>query len=147
MPNRSISISLDERLLTQPDALQIAYADLAKVEGGDLNAAGEDAITMAERGRLYQGPRNRSFGDSKARPVLVNAPDAATRLSRRWVVLLLITEQRLGSNPLAYMLGPSPTNGLPQASLNSGRSIGSPHQCPPCPWLSPSPPLPLPPVP
>ena len=29
------------------DALQIAYADLAKLEGGDLNAAGEDAITMA----------------------------------------------------------------------------------------------------
>ena len=71
MPNRSISISLDERLLTQldaqgpnrsalvsealtqwlaqrgVDALHIAYADLAKVDGGDLNAAGEDAITMA----------------------------------------------------------------------------------------------------
>ena len=71
MPNRSISISLDERLLTQLDAqgpsrsalvsealtqwlpqrrvdsLHIAYADLAKLEGGDLNAAGEDAITMA----------------------------------------------------------------------------------------------------
>ena len=29
------------------DALQSAYADLAKLEGGDLNAAGEDAITMA----------------------------------------------------------------------------------------------------
>ena len=71
MPNRSISISLDERLLTQldaqgpnrsalvsealtqwltqrsVDALNVAYADLAKLEGGDLNAAGEDAITMA----------------------------------------------------------------------------------------------------
>ena len=71
MPNRSISISLDERLLTQldaqgpnrsalvsealtqwltqrrVDALHIAYADLAKLEGGDLNAAGEAAITMA----------------------------------------------------------------------------------------------------
>lgn len=71
MPNRSISISLDERLLTQldaqgpnrsalvsealtqwltqrsVDALHIAYADLAKVDGSDLNAAGEDAITMA----------------------------------------------------------------------------------------------------
>ena len=71
MPYRSISISLDERLLTQldaqgpnrsalvsealtqwltqrrVDALNIAYADLAKLEGGDLNAAGEDAITMA----------------------------------------------------------------------------------------------------
>jgi hypothetical protein len=29
------------------DSLHIAYADLAKLEGGDLNAAGEDAITMA----------------------------------------------------------------------------------------------------
>jgi hypothetical protein len=71
MPNRSISISLDELLLTQldaqgpnrsalvsealtqwltqrrVDALHIAYADLAKLEGGDLNAACEDAITMA----------------------------------------------------------------------------------------------------
>ena len=27
------------------------------------------------------------------------------------------------------------------------QSIGSPHQRPPCPWLSPSPPLPLPPAP
>jgi hypothetical protein len=71
MPNRSISISLDERLLTQldaqgpnrsalvsealtqwltqrsVDALHIAYADLAKLDSGDLNAAGEDAVTMA----------------------------------------------------------------------------------------------------
>lgn len=31
---------------------------------------------MAERGRLYLWPRNRSFGDSKARPVLVIAPDS-----------------------------------------------------------------------
>ena len=71
MPNRSIRISLDERLLTQldaqgpnrsalvsealtqwltqrrVDALHIAYADLAKLEGSDLNTAGEDAIAMA----------------------------------------------------------------------------------------------------
>ena len=40
---------------------------------------------MAERGRLYLWPRNRSFGDSKARPVVVIAPDAATRHGRRWV--------------------------------------------------------------
>ena len=72
---------------------------------------------MAERGRLYLWPRNRSLGDSKARPVLVIAPDVATRHSRRWVVLPLSTEQRLGSNPLAYMLEPSPTNGLRQASF------------------------------
>jgi len=42
---------------------------------------------MAERGRLYLWPRNRSFGDSKARPVVVISPDAATRHGRRWVVL------------------------------------------------------------
>ena len=29
------------------DALHIAYADLAKLDSGDLNAAGEDAVTMA----------------------------------------------------------------------------------------------------
>jgi len=70
MPNRSISISLYEGLLAQLDAqgpnrsalvsealsqwltqrrinaLQNAYADLAKLEGGDLGAAGDDAITM-----------------------------------------------------------------------------------------------------
>ena len=47
MSNRSISISLDERLLGQIDALHNAYADLAKLNGGDLDAAGDDAITMA----------------------------------------------------------------------------------------------------
>ena len=47
MSNRSISISLDERLLAQLDALHNAYADLARLEGGDLDAAGDDAITMA----------------------------------------------------------------------------------------------------
>ena len=39
-------------------------------------------LQMAERGRLYLWPRNRSFGDSKARPVVVIAPDAATRHGR-----------------------------------------------------------------
>lgn len=42
---------------------------------------------MAERGPLYLWPRNRSFGDSKPRPIVVIAPDAATSQSRRWVVL------------------------------------------------------------
>ena len=47
MSNRSISISLDERLLAQRDRLHNAYADLAKLKGGDLDPAGDDAITMA----------------------------------------------------------------------------------------------------
>ena len=47
MSNRSISISLDERLLAQLDALHNAYADLARLEGGDLDAASDDGITMA----------------------------------------------------------------------------------------------------
>ena len=72
---------------------------------------------MAERCRLYLLPCNRSFGECKARPVLVIAPVVATRHSRSWVVLPLSTEQRLGGNPLAHMLEPSPTNGLRQASF------------------------------
>ena len=47
MSNQSISISLDERLLGQLDALHNAYADLAKLNGGDVDAAGDDAIKMA----------------------------------------------------------------------------------------------------
>ena len=47
MTNQSISISLDERLLGQLNALHNAYADLAKLNGGDLDAAGDDAIKMA----------------------------------------------------------------------------------------------------
>ena len=47
MSNRSISISLDERLLAQLDALHNAYADLAKLNGGDVDAAGDDASKMA----------------------------------------------------------------------------------------------------
>jgi mRNA-degrading endonuclease toxin of MazEF toxin-antitoxin module len=74
-------------------------------------------LQMAERGRLYLWPRNRSFGDSKARPVVVIAPDAATRHGRRWVVLPLTTEAQLASNPLAYPLAASATNGLRQPSF------------------------------
>ena len=69
---------------------------------------------MAERGRLYLWPRNRSFGDSKARPVVVIAPDAATRHGRRWVVLPISTEAGLAGNPLAFPLTPSQANGLQQ---------------------------------
>lgn len=71
---------------------------------------------MAERGRLYLWPRNRSFGDSKPRPVLVIAPDAATGRSPRWVVLPLSSDPRLEGNPLALALDPSPANGLRQRS-------------------------------
>ena len=47
MSNRSISISLDERLLTQRDALRNAYTDLARLKGGALDAGGDDAVMMA----------------------------------------------------------------------------------------------------
>ena len=72
---------------------------------------------MAERGRLYRWPRNRSFGDSKPRPVLVIAPDAATRHGRRWVVLPLSTESGLAASPLAYRLDPTQANGLEDTSF------------------------------
>ena len=45
--DRSISISLDERLLAQRDGLQNAYVDLARLNGGDVDGAGDDAIKMA----------------------------------------------------------------------------------------------------
>ena len=72
---------------------------------------------MAERGRLYRWPRNRSFGDSKPRPVLVIAPDAATRHGRCWVVLPLSTEPGLTGSPLAYRLDPTQANGLEDTSF------------------------------
>lgn len=72
LANRSISVSLDERLLAELDAqganrsalvsealelwlarrrveaLNQAYADLARLERGDLAAAGDAAASMAE---------------------------------------------------------------------------------------------------
>lgn len=72
---------------------------------------------MAERGRLYLWPRNRSFGDSRPRAVVVIAPDGATRRGRRWVVLPLSTETELAANPLAFPLAPTPINGLRQPSF------------------------------
>ena len=71
---------------------------------------------MAERGRVYLWPRNRSFGDGKPRPVVVIAPDAATAHGRRWLVLPLSTTAALANNPLAYALAPSAANGLSQMS-------------------------------
>ena len=50
---------------------------------------------QSERGRIYRWPRNRAFGDSKPRPVLVISPDAATRRSQRWVVVPLSSDPRL----------------------------------------------------
>lgn len=75
------------------------------------------AMAMAERGTLYRWPRHRAFGDSKPRPVLVIAPDAATRHGRRWVVLPLSSEPGLSANPLAYRLDPDAANGLEAASF------------------------------
>jgi mRNA-degrading endonuclease toxin of MazEF toxin-antitoxin module len=71
---------------------------------------------VAERGRLYIWPRNSDFGDCKPRPVVVIAPDAATRHGRRWVVLPLSSEPALATNPLAHPLEASAATGLRQAS-------------------------------
>ena len=49
--------------------------------------------------------------------MVVIAPDVATRHGRRWVVLPLSSEADLASNPLAYPLAASATNGLRQASF------------------------------
>ena len=69
-----------------------------------------------QRGRLYTWPRNRAFGDSKARPVLVIAPDAATRTSDRWVVVPISTDPRLDGQPLAVPLAKGNSTGLKQPS-------------------------------
>jgi hypothetical protein len=37
----------DERLLAQLETLHNAYTNLARLNGGDLDIAGDDAITMA----------------------------------------------------------------------------------------------------
>ena len=57
---------------------------------------------MADRGRLYVWGRNRSFGNSKQRPVLVISPDAATAIRQRWVVMPLSSDPRLAASPLAW---------------------------------------------
>jgi mRNA-degrading endonuclease toxin of MazEF toxin-antitoxin module len=73
-----------------------------------------------ERGRIYRWPRNRSFGDSKPRPVLVISPEAATRQSQRWVVVPLSSDPRLQQLPLAVALEPDQANGLQQTSYAMG---------------------------
>ncbi len=60
---------------------------------------------MPERGSLYRWPRSRSFGDTKARPVLVISPEAAHAGSTR-----------LEGHLLAVALDPTPANGLQQRS-------------------------------
>jgi len=72
---------------------------------------------MTERGRIYRWPRNRSFGDSKARPVVVIAPDAATLRTRRWVVVPLSSDPRLKDHPLTVTFPATTTNGLAQTSV------------------------------
>ncbi|MCT0213674.1 MULTISPECIES: type II toxin-antitoxin system PemK/MazF family toxin [unclassified Synechococcus] len=67
---------------------------------------------MAERGRIYRWPRNRSFGDTKARPVLVISPEAAHHASTRRVVVPLSRDPRLNGHLLGVALDPSPANGL-----------------------------------
>ncbi|MEI6830095.1 MAG: type II toxin-antitoxin system PemK/MazF family toxin [Synechococcaceae cyanobacterium ELA445] len=71
---------------------------------------------MAERGQIVRWPRNRSFGDTKARPVLVISPEAAHLASTRRVVVPLSRDPRLEGHPLAISLDPSPANGLQQRS-------------------------------
>jgi mRNA-degrading endonuclease toxin of MazEF toxin-antitoxin module len=74
------------------------------------------ADVPSERGRIYRWPRNRAFGDSKPRPVLVISPDAANRHSQRWVVVPLSSDPRLSGVALAVTLSPTPNNGLDTTS-------------------------------
>ena len=71
---------------------------------------------MPERGSLYRWPRNRSFGDTKARPLLVISPEAAHGASTRRVVVPLSRDPRLEGHLLAVALDPSPANGLQHRS-------------------------------
>jgi len=61
---------------------------------------------MAERGRIYRWARNRSIGDAKARPVIVIAPDAATAVLERWVVVPISSDPRLKAHALAVPICP-----------------------------------------
>ena len=72
---------------------------------------------MAERGRIYRWARNRSMGDAKARPVIVIAPDAATEVMDRWVVVPISSDARLESHPLAVPLSPRLETGLERSSF------------------------------
>lgn len=59
---------------------------------------------MAERGRLYRWPRNRPFGNSKAKPVLVVSSDAAKGASQRRVVVPISLNPRLAALVFAVPL-------------------------------------------
>lgn len=72
---------------------------------------------MAERGRLYRWPRNRPFGDSKPRPVLVVSPDAANEASQRRVVVPISRDPRLAELALAVPLPATRDSGLQQLSF------------------------------
>jgi mRNA-degrading endonuclease toxin of MazEF toxin-antitoxin module len=72
---------------------------------------------MAERGRIYRWARNRSMGDAKARPVIVIAPDAATEVLERWVVVPISSDPRLKDHPLAVPLSPRQGTGLERSSF------------------------------
>ena len=75
-----------------------------------------DGPASPQRGRLYRWPRNRSFGDSKPRTVLVIAPDAATTQAQRWVVVPLSSDARLADHPLAVPLAAGDPHGLDHTS-------------------------------
>jgi mRNA-degrading endonuclease toxin of MazEF toxin-antitoxin module len=72
---------------------------------------------MAERGRIYRWARNRSIGDAKARPVIVIAPDAATAVMKRWVVVTISSDPRLEAHPLAVPISPDGESGLARSSF------------------------------
>jgi len=72
---------------------------------------------MAERGRIYRWARNPSMGDAKARPVIVIAPDAATAVMERWVVVPISSDPRLEAHPLAVPISPDGESGLARSSF------------------------------
>lgn len=72
---------------------------------------------MAERGRIYRWPRNRPFGDSKARPVVVVSPDAAHEASQRRVVVPISRDPRLAELAFAVPLPATADTGLRQSSF------------------------------
>jgi len=72
---------------------------------------------MAERGRIYRWARNRSMGDAKARPVIVIAPDAATAVMERWVVVPISSDPRLEAHPLVVPIRADEASGLERSSF------------------------------
>jgi len=72
---------------------------------------------MPERGNLYRWPCNRSFGDTKARSVLVISPEAAHAGSTRRVVVPLSRDPRLEGHLLAVALDPTQRMGFSSAAM------------------------------